>query len=126
MVAGLLALSSFVITYRITGDIVLARSFTFIVLGVDTLVYVFSVRTLMTPFWKNHVFENKWLIVAVGAGVCMQILPFLTPSLRHFFGLSYLPIPYWITALGLSIAMFFVIEVFKLTYRYRKSIRIVR
>jgi len=126
MVAGLLALSSFVITYRITGDIVLARSFTFIVLGLDTLVYVFSVRTLMTPFWKNNIFENKWLIVAVGAGLCMQILPFLTPALRQFFGLTYLPIPYWIIALGLSITMFFVIEVFKLTYRYRKSIRLMR
>jgi len=126
MVAGVIALSSFVITYKITGNILFARSFTFVVLGLDTLVYVFSVRTLMTPFWKNHLFENKWLILAVGAGFCLQIAPFLTPSLRQFFGLTYLPFLYWITAIGLSITMFFVIEVFKLAYRYRISIKLLR
>lgn len=118
-VAGLLALSSFVVLYKISGDLVLARSFTFIVLGLNSLTYVFSVRALMTPFWKNHVFENKWLVLAVGAGFCLQVVPFLTPSLRHFFGLTHLSFSYWSTAIALSITMFFVIEVFKLVYRYR-------
>lgn len=118
-VAGLLALSSFVILYKISGDLVLARSFTFIVLGLNSLTYVFSIRVLMTPFWKNHLFENKWLVLAVGAGFCLQVVPFLTPSLRHFFGLTHLSFSYWSTAIALSITMFFVIEVFKLVYRYR-------
>jgi len=117
-VAGILALLSFVVLYRITGDLVLARSFTFIVLGLNSLTYVFSVRALKTPFWKNHVFENKWLIVAVCAGFGLQIVPFLTPALRQFFGLTYLGFSYWATAITLSVTMFFVIEVFKLVYRY--------
>jgi len=125
-VAGLLALMSFVVLYRTTSNIVLARSFTFIVLGLNSLAYVFSVRALMTPFWKNHLFENKWLVLAVGAGFCLQITPFLTPSLQQFFGLTHLDFRYWITAIGLSIAMFFVIELFKLAYRYRKSIRLLK
>ena len=125
-VAGLLALTSFVILYRTTGNIVLARSFTFIVLGLNSLAYVFSVRALMTPFWKNHLFENKWLVLAVGAGFCLQIAPFLTPSLQQFFGLTHLTFRYWITAIGLSVTMFFIIELFKLAYRYRKSIRLLR
>lgn len=118
-IAGLLALSSFAILYRTSGDIVLARSFTFIVLGLNSLAYVFSVRAFKTPFWKNHVFENKWLILAVCAGFCLQIVPFLTPSLQQFFGVTYLPFSYWIIAIILSITMFFVIEIFKLVYRYR-------
>jgi magnesium-transporting ATPase (P-type) len=120
MAAGLFALSSFVITYSMTGSIEFARSFTFIVLGLDTLIYVFSVRTLMVPFWKSDFFENKWLIVAVVAGLCTQMFPFLTPTLRKFFGLTYLPLSYWGIAFGLSFVMFFMIELFKFSYWKRK------
>ncbi len=115
--AGLIALSSFVIVYKMTNDIVTARSVAFITLGLNSLAYVFSVRSLMTPFWENHLFENKWLVVAVIAGLGLQVLPFMTASLRQFFGLSELGSMYWIVAIGLSILMFFVIEVFKMGYK---------
>lgn len=115
--AGAIAFSSFIVVYKLTNDIVTARSVAFITLGLDSLVYVFSVRSLMTPFWENHLFENKWLVVAVIAGLGLQILPFMTPSLRQFFGLSELGLTYWIVAVGLSILMFFVIEVFKMGYK---------
>jgi Ca2+-transporting ATPase len=116
--AGVLALSSFIFLYKTSGDLAMARSLTFIVLGLNSLTYVFSVRTLMTPFWKNQVFENKWLIVAVGAAFCLQIIPFLTPTLRKFFGVKPLPYSYWMSAVVLSITVFFVVEVFKFVYRY--------
>lgn len=117
IVAGLIALSSFILVYKITGDLTTARSMAFITLGLNSLAYVFSVRALMTPFWRNHPFENKWLIVAVFAGFGLQVLPFLTPSLRQFFGLSNLSLTYWIIAISLSVFMFFVIEVFKAGYK---------
>lgn len=119
VVAGLIALSSFILVYRITGDLVVARSMAFITLGLNSLAYVFSVRALMKPFWRNNLFENKWLIVAVAAGFGLQVLPFATPSLRLFFGLNSLGLGYWLIAVGLSVSMFFVIEAFKLTYRLR-------
>ena len=117
MTAGLIALSSFVIVYKITNDIVTARSVAFITLGLNSLAYVFSVRALMTPFWENHLFENKWLVVAVGAGISLQILPFITSPFRQFFGLNALSTTYWIVAIGLSVLMFFIIEVFKMGYK---------
>lgn len=120
-IAGILALLSFIVLYTLTGDIVLARTFTFIVLGLDSLTYVFSVRALMTPFWKNHLFENKWLIAAVGIGFILQLVPFSTSSLRQFFGLTHLSLFYWIMAICLSILMFFVIEAFKLIYHYNRK-----
>ncbi|MFC1625676.1 cation-translocating P-type ATPase [Patescibacteria group bacterium] len=113
LVAGLIALSSFIVVYHITNDVILARSMAFITLGFDSLVYVFSIRSIKTPFWKDHLFENKWLVAAVSAGFCLQILPFTTAPLRQFFGLSNLNPIYWITAIGLAITMFFVVEVFK-------------
>lgn len=119
LTAGLIALLSFVVVYKMTNDIVMARSVAFITLGLNSLTYVFSVRALMTPFWKNHLFENKWLILAVLAGFGLQVLPFMTPSLRQFFGLKDLGLEYWMVAIGLSVLIFFVIEVFKLAFRLK-------
>jgi len=112
-IAGITGLLSFVIVYNTTNDLLIARSFAFLTLGLDSLMYVFSVRSLMTPFWKNNIFENKWLVLAVLSGGVMQWIPFSTPTLRTFFGLAHLSIYYWLAALGISLFMFFVIEILK-------------
>ncbi|MBU2577669.1 HAD-IC family P-type ATPase [Patescibacteria group bacterium] len=120
-VSGLIALTFFLLVLKQTGDILLARSLAFITLGINSLIYVFSVRTLMNPFrWRNLV-GNKWLVVAVLAGFCLQILPFLTPGLRQFFGVVlpgniYLAIP-----IALSIFMLVVVESFKYIFLHPKN-----
>ena len=119
VIAGLIALFSFIVVYKMTGDLMTARSMAFITLGLNSLAYVFSVRALMTPFWKNHLLENKWLIAAVFAGLCLQVLPFTTLQLRQFFGVSSLNSLYWLAAMCLSIFLFFIVEVFKMAYRLR-------
>ena len=117
LIAGSIALASFVFIYKTTGDITLARSMAFVTLGLNSLTYVFSVRTLMTPFWKNHLFENRWLVVSVIAGLALQILPFSTSAFRQFFGLKSLSPDYWLSAIGLSVFMFLTIEIFKFVYQ---------
>lgn len=121
LVAGLLTLVSFMVVLQSSGDVVLARSMAFAMLGLNSLAYVFSVRTLMTPFWKSHPFENRWLIVAVAAGLGLQVLPFTTASLRQLFGVSSLNLIYWVSAAGLSIAMFLMVEIFKFVYHLKAS-----
>lgn len=122
VVAGTIALVAFIVIYQKTQDLTLARSFAFLTLGLNSLVYVFSVRSLMTPFWKGNIFANKWLIVAVLAGFGLQFLPFSTPSIRQFFQLSYLNSSYWITAIILSVIMFITVELFKELYRIKRRI----
>lgn len=113
LLVGLIALGSFVYIYNSTGDVVLARSFTFITIGLNSLIYVFAVREPKKPFWNNHMFNNKYLVAAVIGGLALQFLPFSTAASRHFFGLSELGIKHWMLALNFSLIMFFVIEVFK-------------
>ena len=113
LVSGLVVLASFFLTLAVTKNVILARSFAFVVLGFDSLVYVFSVRTLLVPFWKNNMFGNKWLIAAVLAGAFMQVLPFLTLGLRQFFGVEKLSLNYWLLAGAISLLVFIAIEIFK-------------
>ncbi len=119
LLAGLIALFSFIYTYNKTGDVVLARSVTFITIGLNSLVYVFSVREPKEPFWKHYLFNNKYLVMAVLAGAALQFLPFSTGASRQFFGLGELGIKHWMFALNFSLIMFFVIEVFKMVTNRR-------
>ncbi|USN55154.1 MAG: cation transporting ATPase C-terminal domain-containing protein [Candidatus Peribacteria bacterium] len=52
-----------------TGDLVLARSVCFVTFGINSLVYVFSIRTLSDPIWSNNPLSNKWLLLAVAGGM---------------------------------------------------------
>lgn len=126
IIAGFVALVTFIFTLKATGDVASARSMAFLTLGLNSLAYVFSVRTLLVPFWKNHVFENKWLLIAVFAGFGLQVLPFSTSVMRQFFGLKELHVSYWLIAIFLSVALFFVIEACKAFYRLRSFKALLR
>ena len=115
--SGIFALAFFAYVFNAGGDIKLARSVAFLTLGVNSLVYVFSVRNLTTPFWKSSILENKWLIVAVGAGFILQVVPFVTPQTREFFGTASLPLNFWLVSLALSALMFIMVEVSKFVFR---------
>ncbi len=114
--AAFLAFFYFYFAFQLTADITLARSFAFLTLGLNSLVYVFSVRGLLRPFWKINFFENKWLLLAVFLGFVLQWIPFSTQITRDLFGVVKLDFVYWILALAGSVAMFFVMETFKFLY----------
>jgi len=111
--AGLVAFLSFYFVYKNTGNITLARSVTFVTIGINSLVYVFSVRAPFTSFIKSSMFKNKWLGLSVLAGFGLQFLPFATETLRNFFEVEKLSITYWGAAFGLSVLMFLAVEMFK-------------
>lgn len=117
--SGLSALFLFWVVLTLTGDQILARSTAFVTLGVNSLVYVFSVRTLTQPFWEEGLFDNRWLLGAVLIGFLMQILPFAFPQMRDFFGVTILPLVYWVVVLGASVLMFIMIEATKYLFRHK-------
>lgn len=121
MAAGIIALITFIWVLRTTNDLATARSSAFLTLGLISLGYVFSVRSLLVPFWKSDLAQNKWLLLSVVGGFIMQTIPFSTPGLRNFFGITALGVNYWIAAGVMSVGVFFVIEVFKYFYHYRRN-----
>lgn len=103
---------------RTTGDEVLARSVTFATVGINSLVYVFSIRTLKEPFWKEGFWDNKWLLAAVGVGFLFQIFPYSSETVRAFFEIAPLG-NYWGLAFFASGMMFFGIEFSKWIFRHK-------
>lgn len=110
---GVVAFILFFVFFKNTGNLILARSIAFASLGINSLVYVFSVRTLKRPFWKEKAFENKWLNVAVVAGMGLQFLPFATTTTRNFFQVYPLTVIHWAIVFGGAIVMFILVELTK-------------
>jgi len=116
LLVGIVALAYFYIVYKNTGNVTLARSVTFITVGINSLIYVFSVRAPTVPFFKTRIFKNKWLNLGVLGGFVLQAIPFLTPSTREFFKLEVPSVNYWLISFGLSLIIFFCVEIFKHIY----------
>jgi magnesium-transporting ATPase (P-type) len=119
LTGGIVALTLFLYYYQLTGSVISARSVTFAALGINSLVYVFSVRTLTEPFWKENPLENKWLNLAVIAGLFFQILPFTSSTLRNFFEVEALTLDKWIAVFISSGIMFIIIEISKVVFRHK-------
>ena len=115
--AGLIALSLFVYSYTQTQDVTYSRSVAFLSLGVNSLFFVYSVRTLTNPFWKSELFANKWLNVAVVAGFVLQFLPFYFAPLGKFLGVTRVGLEIIAVIIISSLLMFAIIEVMKSIFR---------
>jgi Ca2+-transporting ATPase len=113
LAGGVFALALFIFFYRTTQDENLARSIAFATLGVNSLIYVFSVRTLREPFWKTDMLENKWLNVAVVAGIFLQVFPFLFQITRDILKLETLLVVHWLVIFLTAVFMFIIIELVK-------------
>jgi Ca2+-transporting ATPase len=107
---GLIALGLFIIFYLQTKDLILSRSITFAALGVNSLVYVFSIRTLTDPVKRATIFANRWLNLAVLAGMFLQIAPFAFEKSRVILGIVQLNIFQWTIVFLSSIIMFIIVE----------------
>lgn len=117
LAGGTSAFILFVFVYKTSMNLELSRSIAFAALGVNSLVYVFSIKTLTDPFWKDRLFNNKWLILAVGAGLILQISPFVIPGLGVFLGVMPLSLGQWGIVFASALIMFIIIEVSKVVFR---------
>lgn len=116
IVAGISGLVLFIYYYFSTKDLRLASSIAFAAFGINSLVYVFSIRNIKEPFWVENPFQNKWLNVAVLVGFILQLMPFAVPFLRDSFKLAVLEISHWAVISLVTLLMFVVVESVKLIY----------
>jgi Ca2+-transporting ATPase len=114
---GLTAFGLFVFTFKTTTNIELSRSVAFAALGINSLVYVYSIKSLREPFWKGQIFNNKWLFLAVVAGLVLQISPFVSTGLGRFLGVERISLTNWTLVFATSLLMFIMIEISKVIFR---------
>ncbi|OGF94534.1 hypothetical protein A2433_01375 [Candidatus Giovannonibacteria bacterium RIFOXYC1_FULL_48_8] len=58
------------------------RTFIFAALGTDSLMYVFSLKSLDRPIFKTELWSNRYLLAAVALGFLMMGLAIYLPALN--------------------------------------------
>jgi len=113
LVAGLMALGVFW-WYTARGySIEYARTVTFAVLGIDSLLYVFSSRSLRRPIWRENFFKNPWLILAVLGGLGLQLAALYVPVLQRLLETHALAWSEWVVVLVVAGIVIGLIEIVK-------------
>ncbi|MCW1929813.1 MAG: HAD-IC family P-type ATPase [Candidatus Kerfeldbacteria bacterium] len=95
LITGVWNLCVHAFVLRTTGDLTLANTIVFANLALDSLVYIFSVRSLYVPLWRAKNFSNPWLLLSVLAAFCIQVLGMYTPFLQELLGTTALSLYHW-------------------------------
>ena len=92
----------------------IGQAMAFIVLAFSELVHVFNIRNNKKSIFKTNPFNNKMLLLAVGASAALMLVILLVPALRHLFSIPILPVGNLIEAILLVLAPIVIVELFKL------------
>lgn len=122
LVTDALLFSTFLIMLRLNLPIEQIRTVIFAGLGIDSLLYVFSCKTLKKNLWEEKIFSNKFLNISVLIGFVLLVggiyIPFLSTILRT----ARISINLWLLIFGLGIVNIMGIEFIKwLFLQKRKS-----
>lgn len=89
------------------------RTIMFTAIAIDSLLYVFSVRSMHRPLWRANVFNNKWLLGAIGIGFSLQMLVVYAPFFQDLFSTVSLGLFEWRIIFGLALIKLTAIEITK-------------
>jgi len=119
IVTDLVLLSLFFYFMKTIGDIDYARTMVFIGIGMESLFYVYSVRSLSKPFWKLHIFSNHFLNFSVVIGFVMYAVAIYWEPVRNILGTVVLGTNDWLLMIGFALFNVAVIEVGKKIFMRR-------
>lgn len=97
------------------------RTIIFAMLGIDSLLYVFSCRSLKKPIWQDNLFKNPWLLIAVAGGFALQLVALYLPFAQDFLETQALNWWEWGWILTASAIVIVIIESIKWAFLHKKS-----
>ena len=90
-----------------------ARTVAVTAVGVESLLYVFSVRSLRRTILETNLFANRWLIAAVGGGLLIQLAGIYLPVLQKFLRTTPLGAAEWTLIILAALWVIVLIELAK-------------
>lgn len=122
LASAFLILISFKIFYNNQeSNLDLARTMAFMILGVSSLFYVFSLRNLKIPFWQTKFWQNKFLIAGIIIGLFFQILTIYNSLLQKIFMTVNLNFWHWLYVFSSSFLLIGMIEFIKWIYNKKTT-----
>ncbi len=101
--------------YYLLDNIVLGRTIVFTILAIQSLIYIFSYRSLHHSIFKSgKITANKPLIYSVISGIALVVIALYIPGLNDAIGVIPLDFIGWCIVLWIAFFMIFIVEVVKL------------
>ncbi len=122
---NIVLLALFLILVKLNYEISYIRTLIFAILGIDSLLYVFSCRNLRHSILTQNPFSNKYLVVAVLIGLLLQLLVIYQPNLQGIFDTISLGLKDWILVVALAILPIIGIEAAKHHFIVRNKKRLI-
>jgi len=97
------------------------RTIMFTALAIDSLFYVFSVRSMRTSLFRVNPFKNKWLNLSILAGAAIQLAAIYIPPMQKLFSTVSLGLVEWGIILALSLVKITGIEITKEFFLWKKN-----
>lgn len=74
--------------YHYTGNysIEYVQTLVFGILSIDSLFYIYSIKSFRQPIWKEKFLDNKYLLTSVAVGLVLAISAIYLPILNTFLG----------------------------------------
>ncbi len=99
------------------------RTLIFVALGIDSLFFIYVIRSLYKPFWKTNPLGNPFITLSVFVGFALLTAAVYAPPLQRILGTVPLNFNEWIMLVSVAILKMFFIEFIKsLFIRVKKII----
>ncbi len=94
-------------------DVSRIRTYMFAAVALDTLIYVFAIKSLRHSIFRMNPLSNPWLLLSVCVSFGLMLLAFMLPILQQIFEVTPLGLSEWLLLLMISTIKLFVIELIK-------------
>lgn len=97
------------------------RTIIFACVGFDSLLYIFSLRSLETPIWKMNPLANRHLLAAVFASVLLLAAAIYLPLFQKLLSTVALDFNAWPLVISVGIMNIMLIEIIKFIFRKKAA-----
>lgn len=116
---GGVTLAAFLLGERLyPGSLVHAQTLAFVVLSFSQLFFSLSMRNRERTLFSIGVFKNKYLLLSILLGICIQLLIIIIPFFANIFNVFILSARDWGLVICISLLPFIFNELFKVI-KYR-------
>lgn len=102
-------------------EIELARTLVFCALGISTLFYAYSARSLRRSVWRINPLENRVFLLTLIFGIVLVVAAVYWPPLQNLLHNTSVPALYWFFIILTGIAHVVLIEILKSAFLRQKN-----
>jgi Ca2+-transporting ATPase len=114
-------LGIYVFLLKTGNSLVFCQTMVFAMVGVCSLMAIFSLRSFSRPIWKINPFSNIYLVFAILFSLVLLLAAVYLPGLQKIVSTTNLSWGNWLAILAVGLANIAAIEIIKLFFRGRET-----